>query len=402
MYSNRRWISKTVWIGMSAVALPYAATAQVRHIGPAGSAHFVRPLADEAREVFNAGQRLYDEDNFGEAEKKFREVVQRFPRHTIADRAEYYLIRTLTQLGRRLEALSRINAFARTYPRSRWSTDVEELRIKLTNQVPPAAERVLLIAPPPPRPPEPPLPSAASRTVAVRQRAGEIPDSEISLQQEIMRAMFRVDVNRALEIATERLKSNMADPLVMSTLNMLATSTSAQALPMLVEIAKNSPNAKARKDAIFWMSQAAGDKDSIVDSLVQLSSSNTDDSDSINFALSQIQAEKAMNALAAIARDRNKPDATRQNALFWLGQSKVQNRIPLLEDIFKNSADTPQMRNHVLFVLSSTRDPGAAAILGNLASSDPDPDVRRQAVFWLGNMKIPQANQILENLLRKR
>jgi len=401
MYSNRRWISQTLWIAVTAAALPCAATAQGRYARIPG--HFLTPLADEAREVFNAGQRLYDEDNFAEAEKKFREVVQRFPRHAIADRADYYLIRTLTQLGKRLEALSRINAFGRTYPRSRWSTDVEELRIKLTNQVSPAAERVLLIAPPtPPAPPAPTVASAASRTVAVRQRTAETPDSEISLQQEIMRAMFRVDVNRALEIATERLKSNMADPLVMSTLNMLATSASAQALPMLLDIAKNSPNAKARKDAIFWMSQTTGDKDSIVEALLQLSSSNVDDSDSINFALSQIQAEKAMNALATISRDRNKPDATRQNALFWLAQSRVPNRVALLEDIFKNSTDSPQLRNHVLFALSLTRDPGAATILGNIASNDPDAEVRRQAIFWLGNMRIPQARQILENLLRRK
>src|SRR5207248_6309309 len=153
---------------------------------------------------------------------------------------------------------------------------------------------------------------------------------------------------------------------------------------------------------IFWMSQARGDRDSIVDSLVQLSSSNIDDSDSINFALSQIQTEKAMNTLATIARDRSKSDARRQNALFWLSQSRVPNRIALLEDIFKNSADTPQIRNHVLFVLSSTRDPQAATILGNIASNDPDTEVRRQAIFWLGNMKIAQANQILENLLRRK
>src|SRR6267143_909820 len=398
MYSNRRWISQAVCIALSAAALPYTATAQARYFQI--PRHFLTPFADEARQAFNAGQMLYDEDNFAEAEKKFREVVQRFPRHAIADRADYYLIRTLTQLGKRLEALSRINAFGRTYPRSRWSTDVEELRIKLTNQVPPAAERVLLLAPPPPPgPPAPTVSSTASRTIAVRQRSAEIPDSEISLQQEIMRAMFRIDVNRALEIATERLKSNMADPVVMSTLNMLATSASAQALPMLLEIAKNSPNAKARKDAIFWMSQAAGDKDSIVDVLVQLSASNNEDSDSINFALSQIQAEKAMNALATISRDRNKSDLTRQNALFWLGQARVPNRLSLLEDIFKNSTDSPQIRNHVLFVLSSTRDPRAATILGNIASSDPDTDVRRQAIFWLANMKIPQASQTLENLL---
>ena len=78
MYSNRRWISKATWIALTTVALPYAATAQARYIQI--PRHFLTPLADEAREVFNAGQRLYDEDNFAEAERKFREVVAKVPK----------------------------------------------------------------------------------------------------------------------------------------------------------------------------------------------------------------------------------------------------------------------------------------------------------------------------------
>jgi len=51
MYSNRRWISKAIWIALSTVALPYAATGQVRHIQI--PRNFLTPLADEARDVFN-------------------------------------------------------------------------------------------------------------------------------------------------------------------------------------------------------------------------------------------------------------------------------------------------------------------------------------------------------------
>jgi hypothetical protein len=198
MYPSRRWVSKATWIALitlSTVAMPCAASAQARPVQV--PRHFFSVLADEARDIFNAGQMLYDQDNFVDAEKRFREVIQRFPRHIIADRADYYLIRTLTQLGKKAEALSRINAFARTYPRSRWSTDVEELKIKLTNQVSPAAERVLLQAPlPPPAPSAAPIPAAASRTVVVRQQSAETANFDVSLQQEIMRAMFRSAADR--------------------------------------------------------------------------------------------------------------------------------------------------------------------------------------------------------------
>jgi tetratricopeptide (TPR) repeat protein len=372
--------------------------------------------ADEARDIFNTGQRFYDEYKYTDAENKFREVVQRFPKNPIADRAAYYLIRTLSQAGKRNEALDRINAFAKQYPKSRWLDDIQEVRLQLTSQVSPQAESILLRqAPPaPPAPAVPPAPAIeplrpgqAPRVPTPRPprppRQTESTDPEISLQQEIMRAMFRNNVGRAIEIAMERLKANMADPVVLSTLNMVATSASAQALPMLLEIARNSPNAKARKDAIFWISQSRGDKDAIVDTLTGLLPAlSEEDSDAVTFALSQIRTDKSFNALATIARDKTKPEKARTNALFWIGQSRSTNRVSLLEDIYKNGMDSQQVRQQALYALSQTRDPQAVTILGNIAASDPDIELRKQAVVWLGRINSPEATQALENLLRKK
>src|SRR5262249_31651914 len=147
-------------------------------------------------------------------------------------------------------------------------------------------------------------------------------DPEISFQQEIMRAMFNSNFDRALEIATERLRTNPADPVVLSSLNVVATSRSTLAVPMLLDIAKNSTNPKARRDAIYWLGQSRGDKDAIVDTLVGLIATlSPDDSEAVTFTLSQIRTDKSVNALAAIARDKNKNEKTRNNAIFWIAES---------------------------------------------------------------------------------
>src|SRR5207237_4085137 len=109
--------------------------------------------------------------------------------------------------------------------------------------------------------------------------------------------------------------------------NLVATSASAQALPMLLEIAKSSPNAKARKDAIFWMSQSRTDRDAVVDALVGLSPSNLEEAEAVTFALSQIRTDKALHSLATIAQDKSKPEGIRENALFWLGQPGPATRL---------------------------------------------------------------------------
>jgi HEAT repeat protein len=206
-----------------------------------------------------------------------------------------------------------------------------------------------------------------------------------------------------LEIATERLKSNPADPVVLSSLNMVANSRSAQAVPMLLAIARSSTNARARRDAIYWLGQSRGDRDAIVDTLVGLIPSLADDdSEAVAFALSQIRTDKSMNALATIARDKSKSEKTRNNALYWIGQGRLPNRVGLLEDIYKNSMDNSKIRMQTLYALSQTREPQAVTVMGNVASSDPDISVRKQAVYWLGQSRSPEANQALEKLLQKK
>ena len=92
----------------------------------------------------------------------------------------------------------------------------------------------------------------------------------------------------------------------------------------------------------------------------------------------------------------------RNNAVFWIVQSRAANRVGLLNDIYKNSMDNSKIRQQVLFALNQTREPQAVTIIGNIASTDPDIEVRKQAVFWLGQNKSPEANQALEKLLQRK
>jgi len=377
--------------------------------------------ADEARELFNAGQRFFDEYRLRDAENKFREVVRRFPKNAIADRADYYLIRTLAQVGKKDEALGRINGFARQYPKSRWLGEVQELRIQLTNQVPPRGETILLrtsvqTAPAKPAVPVeavrvsggvvpaiPPIPPVPRVPVSVISFEFQVADPEISLQQEIMHAMFRNNAQRAIEIASERLKGNPADPVVLSSLNAIASSRSPQAMSMLLGIVRTSTNDKARRDAIFWLGQSRGDDEAIVDTLVGLMPSLSEaDSEAVAYTLSRMRSDKSLNALAVIARDKSKSEKARSNAVFWIGQSRASNRVELLDDVYKNSMDNSKVRQQVLFALNQVRAPQTVTIMSGIASTDPDFEVRRQAIFWLGQNKGPEASQALENLLRRK
>jgi HEAT repeat protein len=183
----------------------------------------------------------------------------------------------------------------------------------------------------------------------------------------------------------------------------VASSNSAQAVTMLQNIAKSSTNPKARGDAIFWLGQSHGDKDAIVDTLTSLLPTATEeDANAVAYSLSQIKNDKAINALSSIARDKGKSEKARNNAVFWIGQSRAMNRVSLLEDVYKNSMDNSKIRQQVMFALSQVHDAQAVTVLSNVVSSDPDIEVRKQAVFWLGQIRSPEAGQALEKLLQKK
>ena len=359
------------WVLILAGAVGFTAPAFGQNMRqPAFQRNLLEP-GDPARDLFNEGQRLYDQYRYGDAERTFRQVTERYPRSSVADRAEYYLIRTLRQTGKTADALNHINSFRKTYPNSTWNLDVEEEKMEITNQIPPAAQAILIrqgVAPvqsvaPHPTAPRPP-------TIAIRPVEIQKLDPQISFLQEAMRVMFRNDASRALQIASERLKADMADPVVISSMSILVSNASVQSLPILVEIAKNSPNMRARKDAAYWMTRVNSDKDTVVDTLMGLLPTLTDDNtDGVTYALGQIRTEKSFNALAGIVTDRTRSEKVRAQALAALGQA---------------------------------HDARTVGLLGSIANGESDLPLRIEALRWLGQIRSPEATQVFEKILLKK
>jgi len=104
--------------------------------------------------------------------------------------------------------------------------------------------------------------------------------------------------------------------------------------PALLRVARDeSRPAETRKQAVFWIGQAAGD--AITANLASLVGENEVDREireSAVFALSQQRNGEAVPALIRIARTNRDPHI-RKSALFWLGQSKDPRALALFEEI---------------------------------------------------------------------
>ena len=101
--------------------------------------------------------------------------------------------------------------------------------------------------------------------------------------------------------------------------------------------------------------------------------------------------------LLGIVTDSARPVDVRKQALFWAGQSEALKTSDLtaLYDRLHDDA----MQRQTIFVLSQRDDSAATDVLMRIARSDPEHDLRKQAMFWLGQKNDPRVAKFLADIL---
>jgi hypothetical protein len=102
-------------------------------------------------------------------------------------------------------------------------------------------------------------------------------------------------------------------------------------------------------------------------------------------------------ALSKLARDESRPNATRKQALFWLAQAAGERVAGI--DRGAEDPDT-EIRKQAVFALSQRRNGEAVPALIQVARRNRDPEVRRSALFWLGQSNDVRVVDFFDELLR--
>jgi hypothetical protein len=99
-----------------------------------------------------------------------------------------------------------------------------------------------------------------------------------------------------------------------------------------------------------------------------------------------------------LVRDDDAPLESRRQALFWLGQGDATTTdLVTLYATLKPYT----LREHFIFVISQRRDDVAIDKLIDVARRDPDHEIRKMSMFWLGQTKDPRAVKFLQDLLTR-
>lgn len=106
--------------------------------------------------------------------------------------------------------------------------------------------------------------------------------------------------------------------------------------------------------------------------------------------------------LLGLARNPSAPSASRKQAVFWLGQAAGEAATAGLAELADSERDGDDIRKQAVFALSQRpKEEGVPALI-RVAKRSTSAEVRRTALFWLGQSDDPRALALFEEILTRK
>ena len=154
-----------------------------------------------------------------------------------------------------------------------------------------------------------------------------------------------------------------------------------------------------REKAIFWLGQNRSTENTAFLRNLYSRLTNEDLKDKVMFSLSQQRGVGNEQWLMNIAVNPKEDIELRKKALFLAGQAGVS--IQELAALYDRIGDN-ELKDHLIFVLSQRQsDRAAIDKMFDIAKNEKDPELRKKAIFWLGQSHDPRVQQFLMDLINK-
>jgi TolA-binding protein len=234
---------------------------------------------------------------------------------------------------------------------------------------------------------------------------------------------------------------------------------------ILLDAVRSDPDREVREQAVFWLSQVPGDETvAALDSILQDPKTDPEIQEKAIFALSQHNSPRAAAILCTYAGRRDRPDDLREKAIFWIGQRRSDANAQCLRNLYKtlenddlkekvifsvsqmgtsdsyrwlmdialdqkenielrkkalfwagqgrnvdiadlvrlyDTMNDREMKEQLIFVYSQRREDEALEKLFQIGKNDPDRELRKKAIFWVGQSRSPKAAQYLQDLINQ-
>ncbi len=306
------------------------------------------------------------------------------------------------------------------------------------------------------------LGGTAAMSPSGRRRNPNCRDADDDERVIALNALQQMDAERAMPMLRKVLarRDECSETLRRRAVFIVAQKKSPESAELLVNAARNDPNAEVREEAVQWLSRVGGDR--AIDFLRDVARSDTSVSlrKRAVFALAQSKEARARETLRALATARETAPEVRGEALYWAvtrGDSTdaewARRLFPSLEtrelkervisslarqrgssawlmqvardpreslEVRKSAfgyaarnATAPQLiemwdatkekelKESLILALSRRKEPEALDKLIAIARNDQDREIRKSAVFWLTRSNEPRALAFLQELIDK-
>ena len=134
--------------------------------------------------------------------------------------------------------------------------------------------------------------------------------------------------------------------------------------------------------------------------LLALAEQSRTDADQLITAATLADSTVIWPTLLRMARRTDLPLETRRQAVFWLGQAAGEAATRGLDSLAGDKDGEIEVRKQAVFALSQRpADEGVPALI-RIARSSPYPELRKTALFWLGQSEDPRALTLFEEMLQ--
>jgi len=407
---------------------------------------------DPADALYRQGREALNRSDWGTAARQFQLIRQRYPRSSYTPDALYWeaYARYRTGSADQLRmAQGGLETQRRQYPRARTHGDADALLRRIQGELArqgdsDAAEAV-----------------AGAARGAAQCRGGGDDDARMAalnalLQMDADQAMplLRTVLARR-DACSEELRSRAVFLVAQK-------AGGGDAESVLLDVVRNDPSAEVRGQAVFWLGQSGTERSLDAIEQILRTSGDNEVREKALFALSQHRSPRAAGILRAWAERDDVPGELREKAIFWIGQRSSAESAQYLRTLFGRLRDEDlkekvlfslsqmrgmgndrwlmsvaadpgqsteirkkalfwagqtgvsiaemsgvydrmrdqELREQVIFVLSQRmRDPAALDKLMDIARRDPEPELRKKAIFWLGQSRDPRAARLLSELI---
>ncbi len=213
----------------------------------------------------------------------------------------------------------------------------------------------------------------------------------------------------------------------------IAVHDTPEVIPVLENLIRTETAEKIRKSAVFWLGQIPGGNSDLLASLARNPQESVEIRKQAVFA---IGAGKQPNALATLeslfteVTDRavkrqilfaatltpeteratafllaavsNQSDVeVRKQAVFWLGQRAGKRVAEQLGAIAEKADNQTEIQNQAVFAISQRPKEEKLPLLMKIAQTHPKIEVRKKAMFWLGQIDDPRVVEFFRETLLK-